>query len=184
MRSVFAAVAIGLISVGQAAASSIMVAEDASPPITEQAVPAEAVVSKGSSSIVYLGEPSTTPKPSSPAAKQVDGTETASVGGVSEQNRIETAWNQAEADAAWAKTSSVASPSIIYMGSPEPVAAKTSAKVATSSNQMPMVMRAGIAGGAAPSKAPSAPPTAATASPNAAPGAPKNLQEARERAMR
>lgn len=162
MRSVFAAVAIGLMTAGQAGASSFVIAEA---PVAIDPAPAAEVASvevnntSDSPSIIVLGEPEPVPVASTPAAS-VDDTATASVGepappGLSEHNRIMTAWAQAEADAAWAKFKSIQTQSIMYVGRPLPLMDKAkekfSAVAAIDVGHNPMVMRGGIFGDLFPS---------------------------------
>lgn len=188
MRSVFAAIAIGLMTAGQAAASSFVVVEEpsASPAkAPESATPAD---SKKSSSIIFLGEPDPTPIASAPSAKRVDRTETASVGNpiedTSERGRIMRAWAQAEADAQWAKVTAIQSASMLYFGAPEPdyaKVAKDDARVAAlDPARVPMVMRGGIFGDL--SVAPARSEEQAAEATTVAPGASTARSAAQERA--
>lgn len=151
MRSVFAALAIGLLWAGQANASSFVVAESPStiPPTPEvAAAPQEAVDSNKSPSFITLGEPEAEPAPGS-----VDDTATASVDGQAdiangEQLDKLTVWAQNAADAEWAEVRAVRSASMLYFGTPRADLKKARQRIASINPfQSPTVMRGGMFGG-------------------------------------
>lgn len=154
MRSVFAALAIGLFSAGQAGASSFVVAESPGivpPAPAVEAAPRQAADSNKSPSFITLGEPEAAPSPGS-----VDDTATASVDGqadIAYGDQLDklNAWAQKAADADWAERSAVRSASMLYFGTPLPDLKTARQRIASIDPfQSPTVMRGGMFGGGAP----------------------------------